>query len=210
MASVTVVSPPTWEPIGVDELRAHARIDGTEEDPLLARYIRVAREWAELKTGRTIAEQTLEVRVDSFESALVARTGSVPAGYADSVSGGIVLPGPPIQTVLEVGYSTTTGAVIVSSSAYDFTAGREPAVLVPDPAGADWPAGVLYGGSGGNVYVRYVAGYPTADRVPETIAHWILITATQLYEQRTPLSEVRLERTVLDWMLYPSRRGGMA
>ena len=58
-SSLTVVTPPTAEPVSVDLVRQHCRIDNEDDDPLLAIYITSARIWVEDYLGRILLLQQL-------------------------------------------------------------------------------------------------------------------------------------------------------
>lgn len=195
-----VAVPPAWEPVGVDEVRAQARIDHTDEDVLLARYIRAAREWAERKTGTAIPQQQRVLELSVFEEFGSTRTnGVVPAGYSRDVPGAIELSPGPVISVDSLTYVDVAGGAPVVVAPADYAI--DGAFVVPVSA---WPVAELRLRPAA-IALTYTAGYRAADLIPETISQWILMTAAQLADQRTPLAEIRLERTVLDWMLYANR-----
>lgn len=61
----TVVQP-TAEPLSVDEVKLHLRIDGTDEDDWIEPQITAARQAAENFCNRYIAEQGVEMRVPAW------------------------------------------------------------------------------------------------------------------------------------------------
>jgi len=89
----TVITPPTSEPITIDEARLHLRVDHCDEDELINTLITAAREQAEHIIGRAIMPQTLELELSSF-------------------SGDITLEHPPIVSVESIKYLDATVAEI--------------------------------------------------------------------------------------------------
>lgn len=77
------ITPPQTEPVTLSEVKAHLRIDGSEEDELLSALITTAREMAEEYTRRAFITQTWELALDS-------------------ASGKVYLPRPPVQTIDEI------------------------------------------------------------------------------------------------------------
>ena len=75
-----LITPPTVEPVTVEETKLHLRLDGNEEDNLISALIKAARQKAEEYTRRAFITQTWEVAVDSVTSTLC-------------------LPRPPVQTI---------------------------------------------------------------------------------------------------------------
>lgn len=59
-----IVTPPQIEPVTVEEVKQHLRIDGSEEDNYLASLITVARQRAEEYTRRAFISQTWELALD--------------------------------------------------------------------------------------------------------------------------------------------------
>lgn len=90
-----LVTPPTIEPVTLEEVKLHLRVDGTEEDSLISALITAARQKAEEYTKRVFITQSWELALDS-------------------VSGKVYLPRPPIQAINEV----TLDGEIVSAENY--------------------------------------------------------------------------------------------
>jgi uncharacterized phiE125 gp8 family phage protein len=62
----SLVAPPGAEPISLAELKAHLRLDGAEEDALLASLIRTAREHLERTTGLALISQVWRLHLDGW------------------------------------------------------------------------------------------------------------------------------------------------
>lgn len=80
MRSLRLIIPPATEPATLGEAKLHLRVDGTEEDNLIAALITAARQKAEDYTRRAFITQTWELALDS-------------------ACGVLHLPRPPVQAV---------------------------------------------------------------------------------------------------------------
>lgn len=60
------INPPLAEPITLAEVKAHLRLDGSDEDALLLRLIRVAREHLEKEAGLCLMARTLRLYLDGW------------------------------------------------------------------------------------------------------------------------------------------------
>lgn len=199
-----VAVPPAWEPVSVPEVRAQAKIDGTDDDALIARYIRTAREWCEKRTGRRLPEQTLELRLSGFESRRRARAGLPAEGFDPHVPGRILLPGPVLE-VQSVTYNAVGGAVTILPAAYFADLDEVPATLEPiSDAGVpgEWPT-FTAAAVAGAVTIRYRAGYAAADQIPDSLVTWILLVAASLIDHRGYLLEEQVYRSPLEMALRP-------
>lgn len=186
--SLRIVTDATWEPVSVADARANSRIDISDDDALLLRMIRAARERAEAYTGRTIPQKTLRLAMDSFPVK------------------GWWLPGAPVQSVTSVLYKDTNGNdATLSTSLYDVDTYSEPGRIVRAWQ-AIWPNYRLVANS---VRITYVAGYTAATAVPEGIKSAILLMAGTLYQNREDVGDVqryKMPRAAED-LLEPYRIG---
>lgn len=66
-STLSVIGP---EPLTVEEVRLHCRIDHSDDDPLLTTYISAVREHVEEVTGRALTEKLVQCRFDSFADVL--------------------------------------------------------------------------------------------------------------------------------------------
>jgi uncharacterized phiE125 gp8 family phage protein len=62
----TVITPPVAEPISLEEVKQHLRVDLQDDDELITGYIRAARELVEVETQRKFCTQTLLFTADAF------------------------------------------------------------------------------------------------------------------------------------------------
>lgn len=159
--TLKLISPPTEEPVTLADLKLQCRIDGTDEDALLATFISAARRKAEGELRRVLITSTWEQAFDDFPEAEVR------------------LDGCPLQSVTSITYLDAQGVErAVDQSLYLVDTFQEPSFVIP---ASPWPATAA---SVNAVRVRLVAGYGAAADVPADIRAWILLTAAYLYEQR--------------------------
>lgn len=197
-----LITAPTFEPISVAEAKLHCRIDGSDEDALVADLIKSAREAAEHETGRRFVRQTWEATFDGFASALRLWPSQVLA-------------------VVSVNYVDLNGVLqAVSATDYALDNAGFPAWLKP-AYGLEWPATLDVMNA---VNVRYRVGYidtgsgvggiPTEAEaqaaVPATLKQWMKIQVATLYDQArsshvvgTVVSEV--PGRVIERLLDPHR-----
>lgn len=144
MDTVVVVEP-AEEPVTVAEAKRHAGIpadlvdDGI--DLLIGHLIRAARRMLEKRLGRAFVAQTLET-----------------TWFDRRCDGEIRLPRAPVQSVVSVGWRVLGGAgEVIDPIAYDVATGTPGVVrgVIPCPRGV------------GHTSIRYVAGYGTAEAVPD-------------------------------------------
>lgn len=158
------------EPVSLDEVKLHARIDGVTEHTLLDIYIQAAREYFEDHACYTIHQQTLEVTLDSWPDAeYIELPRATPLISVTSV---IYYAGD--------GTATTWGAGNYEA-ATDCIPGR-----IYLPVNGSWPlSGSLRRQN--SVRVRYVAGIATtspATEAPGAVKLPILMLVAGMYENR--------------------------
>ena len=165
MRETYVVTAPTEEPLSLDQVKNHLRVDVGEDDVWLMGAIRAARERAEAVTGRALVTRTVEVTRDGW-----------PAGPV------WVLPHPPLQSVTSIKYTDVAGVEATFDAAnYLVDARSTPGRIVLKTA-AGWPSAVLREVNG--VVVRYVAGYGLRGAVPREIVEGMLLAVGEMYENR--------------------------
>lgn len=133
--SLTPITPPSTEPVLLDEARSQCRVDDYDSDGQLAGLILSAREWAQDFTGRVIVTQTWEMSLDTFPSV-------------------IDLPLAPVQSITSIKYTDPAGAEqTLDPSAYEADLLSQPARIRPVDA---WPS---IDDAYNAVRVRFVVGY---------------------------------------------------
>ena len=184
--SLSLVTPPTAEPISVEDVRVHSRISTSADDPYLLQAIKAARTHAESYTRRVFVEQGWALRMDGF-----------PAGEFE-------LPQAPLISVDSVSYVDTNGTTqTLAASLYEVDAFSEPGRM-RTVLSAAWPSTRAVFNA---VTVSFTAGYGRPKDVPKPIRQALLMLVDHLYEHRSQVSELRLQETphgVIN-LLYPYR-----
>lgn len=134
------------------DAKAHLRVDGSDEDAMIAAWCLAATALAQHETGRALVTQTWGIKLDQFPV------------------GDIALAMPPVASITHIKYLDADGVEqTVDSAAY---------VLAADPLrpfvrlayGAAWPAAR---GDDDSVTITISCGYGAAAAVPEAIVAWI-------------------------------------
>jgi uncharacterized phiE125 gp8 family phage protein len=159
---LTLVTAPTTIPLSLVEAKAAARIDGTEDDALIAGLIRsvVAQiDGRDGWLGRQLCTATWRWTLKGFAPCLR-------------------VPLPPTQQILDVSYIDSSGVEqTLDPSAY-VIAGADPAAIVP-AYGTSWPATRYQPDA---VRIEFVAGYGGWNDIPEDIRHAIALMVTAAYD----------------------------
>lgn len=167
--TVERIAAPVASLLSVEDVRAHLRIDGDDEDMIIASITKSAESHFDGVAGvlgRALITQTWEARFDVFAAEFI-------------------LPLPPLQSVVSVTYIDAADVEqTVLSTVYQVIAGGTAGGRVILRTGQSWPTGVKIGERDA-VRVRFVAGYgDTADKVPAPIRSAALLFAGDLYERR--------------------------
>lgn len=163
--------PPETEPVTLEEMKEHLRLDGAEEDALIESLIASARQYAEALTCRQLVTATWRLTLDAF-----------PAGC-------IVLPRPRLQEVLSIQYVDAAGDTqTLAPELYQVDAESEPARLSP-AFNTFWP-GTRHQMNAVVVTIR--CGYGAAADVPAGVKTAIRMLAAHYYENREAATDVQL------------------
>lgn len=166
--SARLVTPPTVEPITLDEAKLHLRVSHTDEDALIAGWTAAAREEAERFQGRAYLTQTWRLVLDSWPPGRVIR-----------------LPRPPLARVVSIAYTDAVGVDhTLDPSLYVVDAYSEPGRIVLRD-GALWPSDELAPAAG--IRIEFEAGYVSQNEVPGTVKAAILLLVAHMYEFREPV-----------------------
>ncbi len=162
----TVVTAPVIEPVSLQELKDHLRIDDVNDDALLDAIITAARQHAEFSTRRNLITTLLDLFLDDFPSS------------PDTV----LLPFPPLQSVTSVKYFDTDNAQqTIAAADYEVDTSSEPGRLRPVTS-KFWPS---VRDRVNAVEIRFTAGYGAGIvDIPAGLRQAILIVAATLYENR--------------------------
>lgn len=183
----TLTTRPSDEPITVDELRQHGRIDDTTDDAWALLAIASARRRVEEETGRALMQQTWTAYMDQFPCGLIR------------------LPRPRLISIAAVKYIDPDGEQqTLASSVYQVDGKSEPARFGL-AHGQSWPATRCQMNA---VEIAYPCGYGTSpDSVPEPIRQALLLIVGHLYEHREAVNDVQLHEIPMgaQWLLDPYR-----
>ena len=185
--TLQVTTQPAGEPVSVEQVKQHCRIDSSADDDLLTGYLTAARIMAEGYLSRALLTQTLLWTV---------RPSSTRRAEHNRLLEPLELPRAPVQSIASVtaldewGNTTSILAATLPVTpptlilGYVADLALEPATLL---IGRDT---VLAGGSPlrdtrlQHLQVSMVAGYGAATDVPATIIQAIMMTTAFLYEHR--------------------------
>ncbi len=152
------------EVVSLEELKMHLRVDGDLEDGYLTSLIRVAVDFAENFTKRSIVKRVNTVALDSFPV------------------GSIRLPTYPVQEIQRITYKDILGEVKeLPSESYQAVLDVEPPLAIPI---SSWPSEVF--SMPGNVKLELLVGY---EQVPMSIKQAILLLCGHFYENREVMRE---------------------
>jgi len=186
-----VLVPPAVEPVSLDEIKLQARIDGTDEDTLLAQYIKTAREHVETILRRALITQTLQLTLDSW--------------WDDELE----LLMPPLQSVSQITYRDADGQEHTLSAASYVVDNTSDPGRIRFAYGATKPNVELYPYSA--IKITYIAGYGnSASNVPEPIRQAIRMLAVHYYDNREAVfiergANVQMLPFAVDALLMPYR-----
>ena len=173
-----VIIEPGEEPVSLVEAKLHCKIDGTDDDGLVAVLITAARKQCEHILGRVLVTQTLEMALDAFPSSEIK------------------LEATPVQSITSVKYIDTTGTgQTISPTNYTLDLYGIIHWILP-AASYDWPATDNVANA---VKIRFVAGYGLAVEVPEPIKAWIKMAVATMYSQREGIIDGRFGEVPRDF-----------
>ena len=183
-AALRVITPPASEPIAIDLVRQHCRIDADYDDNLVAMYLTSARMWAEAFLNRALFTQQLQYNVTwsppPTATPLVPQSLIVfPLNWPPLVKRPIELPRAPTQSVEQITWGALDDMQIADPSDYDLNLNVEPGYVAVKPQ-------LLPQIPQQSMIIDYTSGYDDADpdAVPMPIRHAILALTAFLYEQR--------------------------
>lgn len=190
---LSLVTPPTEEPVSVSLAKQQARILTSDDNELVSLYIKAARQYCETFTRRQFCTATWNLSLDGFPP--FDRSDCAPLAWhrhlGEHHARMITLPLCPVQSVSSIKYLDLTGTLqTLDPSAYYVDSSREPVRIVPTP-GSSWPATYCVPGA---VTVQFVAGYGAAADVPATIRRAIAELTAHAYEQRSASSELTISQ----------------
>ncbi len=164
--SLAMTSPPASEPVTVADAKAHLRIDGSEEDVLIASLLLTSRLHIETALSLALVTQSWTLKLDCW-----------PPGRD------VELPLSPLRSVDEVRIKDASGvAVIVPAESYLVDLAARPARLVWNNVMPPMPQVPANG-----IEIDLTVGFGAdGDSVPAPLKHAILMLAAHWYEHRDP------------------------
>jgi uncharacterized phiE125 gp8 family phage protein len=184
--AVKVITPPTAEPITLQEAKDHLRQPFDDEDDYIAALIPAARGMLEKLTQRHLMPQVVEFAVPAW-------------GY------GIRAQAAPFRELVSVSYTDTGGAPAEMDLAGVYVDPYIEPALIGLPYGGTWPeaqAGTLR-------VVRAAVGYADAASVPAPLKQWMLLAIAAMYDHRsatvTGVSVSALPEDFMHWLWHPHR-----
>ena len=158
---------PAQEPVGLEEMKAWARVDDADSDATIAGNIVAARRWVETFTQRALITRTFTYKIDRFPGPITTV---------------IELLGGNTQTLTSIAYLDSDGnSQTWTASDYIADKTSEPA-LVGLAYNIDWPIIRIWDLP---VTITYDAGYgDNPGDVPEELRTAIKIIAAEHYENR--------------------------
>jgi hypothetical protein len=207
--SLTLNTAPTTEPVSVAELKLAARIDSSDEDPLLSGYISAARQQAEEYTRRAFITQrwklTLDLPNSQFANVCDEGVYHLPiTALSEPLPRVLRLPKPALLSVISITtYDLDNVGTVFSSSNYGVDTAGGRIFLNQD---AYWPSNMRNIAA---VEIIFSAGYgDSAGSVPAAIRNAIMMAAQRMYDSRIicdlPAECIRLLQPyrVMDQLAY--------
>lgn len=211
-----LVNGPQQEPLGLEQAKAHLRVDFNDDDNLILALIRTARELTESLINRAIFSRQYLLTLDQFPypTSINTMTPSSRDNYLGTGLyfewNGIKLPVPRVISVDSITYLDDSGQTqTLDSSSYATDLVSEPARIVPAHRGT-WPYPNSY--VPGSIKVTFTSGTWTEDTLPGSIQQAMLLLIGHLYANREAVSEKTLTQVPLavDYLLAPYKFHNLA
>ena len=159
-------TPPSAEPLTLAEVKAHLRLDATDEDTLLAGLTRAARDHLEGQTGLALIARTFRLYLDDWPETRV-----IPIARG------------PVQTIETVTVYDAVGMPVeIDTAGYVLDGMARPArLMLPERPGT---ARALNG-----IEIDFTAGFGESGAdVPDTLKRAMLLHVAAMFELRGVLS----------------------
>lgn len=163
--NVITLTPPSGEPLPLADAKAFARIGNDIEDGLIAELIAAARARVEVMTGLALMRRTLRLTLNEW-----------PLGVLDK--GGLRLPRRPADSLIAVRLTDGMTSEDVTDQ-FDLEPGFSPRLKPASGKGWVWPRSIHEW-----IEIDWLAGFPTAEDVPEDILHVLKIIVAHEFENR--------------------------
>lgn len=166
--ALVLTSGPLSEPVSLEEVKLHLRIDHTDEDVLLASLVTAARIHLETMLGQCFLTQQWNLVLDHWPNMVT-----------------MVLPLGPVQAITAVTlYDMDNQTTLVDTLDYSLDAISQPARLIWRGAGARPKPGRNHNG----IEISLTVGFGNnAGDVPQPLRQAILLLVAHWYEHREPV-----------------------
>ena len=163
---------PTEEPVTLEEVKDHCRVEIDDDDALFLSLITTARESLEIETGRQLLEATYVMRLDAFPGSCSHER--------------LCIPRAPLQSVTSITYYDTDGTQqTLATTVYGTDIYSEPGLVYLKP-GQTWPSTYEIPGA---VSITYVAGWDNPLGIPSGLRSALKLIVAHLYENREESTE---------------------
>jgi len=168
---LSLITPPSEEPVSLERAKLHLRVDDDAEDDLITALITAARQYTESHTSKRWVSQGLRLTLPEWC-----------CGAGDEC-GVLRLPCEPVSSVESVKYYATTGTLttLVAGTDYQTWLDHFPPLVAPAPS-KTWPT--VETGRLGAIQIEFTAGYADAASVPENVKSAVLLCVGHWYEHR--------------------------
>ena len=186
--ALILTSGPATEPVTVADAKAHLRIDGTNEDILIASLLLTARLHIEAALGLALITQSWRLQLDAWPTR--------PA---------VTLPLHPVSAITSITTTAADGTITtLAPSATLLDTGPPPRIVRTGPA---WPQITAVANG---IAIAFTAGFgPAPADVPAPIRQAMLLLAAHWYEHRDPIEigepDTAIPKAVSD-LVRPYRR----
>lgn len=188
-SSIDLSTAATDEPLTLDEVKLHLRVDDNAEDSNILTLMRGSREYIEEATRRALLTQTW---AQYYDGPLFPRS--------------FRLAKPPLQSVGSIKYIDNDGSEqTVSSAIYTVDITTEPA-RVYLAYNQSWPTDVR--DQPKSIYVTFTSGYASQALVPSPILQAMKLHISHYFENREPVSHGQAPHELpmaIDYLLAPYR-----
>lgn len=188
--SLSLVAEPAALPVTVPEIKAQARIIGTDDDSYLEALISAATAIVEDITRRRLVTQTWDYFLHYWP-------------YCSYIE----LPYSPLQSVTHVKYKNDAGVLTtMPGSDYEVDSKGHVGSVRLKPTFTSWPT-LHQDTLVDRVEIRFVCGYGAPEAVPDPIKQAIKFLVAQWYRDREPVSNLKMEMVpnTLTMLLAPYR-----
>lgn len=192
MDVIAIVTPPSFEPVTLDEAKLHLRVTHDMEDDLISALISAARELCEVEARRQFVSTVYDWTIDCFpvgggyyNRAVRQQFGTLQGGgfypgMLPSVVGALQPPKPPLVSVESITYINPSGESAVMPTADYKVIPGDPGRIVPT-YGKIWPVSLPQFGA---ITIRFTAGEPDATTIPAAAKAAVKLTIGHLFENR--------------------------